>query len=136
MALSHNPYSTYNINKFQTLYRGDLVIMLYNAAIRFIGDVIESIEQNEVEKKVRAIDSSLAIIHELNMSLNFDHNEKLAQNLSNIYSFLTRQLTLANINNDAEVLKPLVDILLKLKLGWQEAIHNEKKMQNKIKKIL
>lgn len=126
MAIVNNPYANYNQTKVTTVSRGDLLIMLYDGAIRFIREMIDSMESNNIQKRVSASDSALAIINELKMSINPEYNPQLANNLMNIYNFCTRTITNSNLNNKSEDLKPLVLVLEELKAGWEEAAKMEK----------
>ena len=126
MALMNNPYHSYNSARVNTVSKGDLVVMLYDGAIRFLKEMKSAIETSDYIKKATVVDKVLAIIHELQMSIHYKHNKELANNLNNIYSFIIRQITNSNIKNDQKYITPIFEILDTLKSAWSEAAIQEK----------
>ncbi|PID29121.1 MAG: flagellar export chaperone FliS [Candidatus Cloacimonadota bacterium] len=126
MALLNNPYNSYKSNKVITANRVDLVVMLYDAAIKFIKEFKICLIENKFQERSKYLDDSLAIIHELKMSINPSYNKKLAGNLISIYNYVSTELTNANINNDPQNLDVLVQVLDEVRIGWVEAGKIEK----------
>ena len=123
MAFNNNPYMNYKNAKVETSSQGDLLIMLYDAAIRFVKEIEVHIISGDISKKGMAVDNAFAVLNELQYSINYDHDTDLANNLNNLYNFITSEISKANISNNAEKIAPIVVVIEKLKSGWV-AINN------------
>ena len=123
MALNNNPYMNYRNAKVETSSQGDLLVMLYDAAIRFVKEIETHIISKDVSKKGMAVDNAFAVLNELQYSINYDHDVKLANNLTSLYNFITREISDASINNLANKIPPVIIVIEKLKAGWV-AINN------------
>jgi len=126
MALVSNPYSNYSNTRTATANKTDLVVMLYEAALRFIKEIGPAIEQKDFNSKGRSVDNALAIINELKMSITYNYNDELAKNLVNIYTFASREITTANVQNNSKPLEAVIEILTTLKSAWEETARVEK----------
>ncbi|MBN1969798.1 MAG: flagellar export chaperone FliS [Candidatus Delongbacteria bacterium] len=126
MALLNNPYNNYKNNKVTTVNRGELVVMLYDALIRFIKEFKKCLENDDYINRTKYIDDAMAILHELKMSINPNYNQKLADNLISIYNYISNELLNANVKNDITNLDVLVAVLDEVRVGWVEASKLEK----------
>ena len=118
---------SYLKTSIQTSSRGEILIMLYESAIRNIENAIQAIQNNEISKKCQSIIKAHEIINELINTLNFEIGGKLSQDLERIYLFITRQLVQANIGNSIKILSEINKILENLLSAWKEAVKKFKK---------
>src|SRR5262249_49115281 len=99
-AMLPNPYQQYRATKVQTAGCVDLIVMLYQGAVKFIRLGIEAIERQDGkaahENLVRAQD----IVVELLGSLNREDGGQIASQLSGVYDYCFRRLILANVKKD------------------------------------
>jgi flagellar secretion chaperone FliS len=58
------------------------------------------------------------LIAELRGSLNLADGGELAQNLSNLYEYMVRQLLLANVENDANKVTEVLGLLNDVRGAW------------------
>lgn len=126
MAFNKNPYMNYANAKVGTSSQGDLLVMLYDAAIRFVKEIETHILTKDIGKKGMAVDNAFAVLNELQYSINYEHDIKLANNLNNLYNFITGEISKANMHNIAEKISPVVIVIEKLKAGWV-AVNNDLK---------
>jgi flagellar protein FliS len=103
-----------------TADRLQLVIMLYDGAISFLGQAREKMAAQDAAGKGLLIGRALDIIAELNASLNFQAGQELATNLFHLYNFMTSHLTKANINWDLQALEEVLTMLQQLRETWVE----------------
>jgi flagellar secretion chaperone FliS len=103
-----------------TADRLQLVIMLYDGALSFLGRAREKMAAQDAAGKGLLIGRALDIIAELNASLNFQAGRELATNLFHLYNFVIGHLTKANLNWDLEALDEAVAILQQLRETWVE----------------
>ena len=134
MAFNNNPYMNYRNAKVETSSQGDLLVMLYDAALRFVKEIETHILSKDIAKKGIAVDNAFAVLNELQYSINYDHDVKLANNLNALYNFITSEISKANINNTANKIPPVIIVIEKLKDGWV-AINNSIKKSIKEKQI-
>ncbi len=103
-----------------TADRLQLVIMLYDGAISFLGQAKEKMAAQDAAGKGLLIGRALDIIAELNASLNFQAGRELAANLFHLYNFMISHLTKANINWDVQALDEVLGLLQQLREAWVE----------------
>ena len=104
-----------------------ILIMLYDGAIRFVRLAKMAVDDNRQADKAKAISKAVAIVAEFSNTLDREIGGELAEDLSRLYDFMIRELTAANINNDAGKFGPVEKILLDLREAFAEAaIINQK----------
>jgi flagellar protein FliS len=115
-----NPYQQYRATKVQTAGNVDLVVMLYQGAVKFIRLGIDAIERSDNnashENLVRAQD----IIAELLGSLNREEGGQIASQLSGVYDYCFRRLIHANVKRDADAAREVLRIMRELGTAWQQ----------------
>lgn len=115
-----------------------ILIMLYDGAIRFIHQAEEAIAIEEKPTKAQKISKAVAIICELSNTLDHETGGTIAEDLDSLYSFIVRELIRANLKNDTKALKMVTNLLSELKEGWVQAIaiNNTKKSKDTMNGIL
>ena len=121
MAGNHgaNQYKQMSVT---TANRGQILIMLYEAAIKNVKKAIIAIEKNDIPGKGMAIGKAHDIVNELLNTLNFEVGGTIARDLERLYNFVTEQLIKANIESKKEPLVSVKTILENLLEGWREAV--------------
>lgn len=126
--------NTYNLNQYQqnqiyTASPEQILLMLYDGAIRFTRRAISGIEENQPEMKGSGISKTMAIIAEFSNSLDHEIGGHIADDLDALYDFMMRELASANLNDDIEKLKTVERLLMDLRQTWGEAVEiNRKEM--------
>ncbi len=100
-----NPYEKYQQQVVTTMTQADMLLKLYDEAVKQIGIARVAIEENKIEQMAKAIEKTERIIRYLQSTLDFRY--PVSDNLSKLYSFFNTQLVLANVKKDV---KPLNDI--------------------------
>lgn len=124
--------NTYNMNQYYqtqvtTASPEQILLMLYDGAIRFTRQAITGVEEDKPEMRRYGISKSMAIIAEFAKTLDHKMGKHFAEDLDALYSFMMRELTAANSENDAEKLKVVEKLLVDLRGTWAEAIEINKK---------
>jgi flagellar secretion chaperone FliS len=122
--LAHQQYVTTQVG---TADRLQLVIMLYDGAISFLGQAKEKMAARDAAGKGLLIGRALDIIAELNASLNFQAGQQLATNLFHLYNFMTGHLTKANLNWDVAALDEVLTMLNQLREAWVEVAQRSRR---------
>ena len=105
--------------------RIQVVTMLYDGAINFIGKAREKMDTGDSLGKSHFIKKASAIVQELSGSINMDGGE-IAANLKNLYGFVLESLTKADISNNRDALNDAEKVVEILQGAWQEIQHAEK----------
>lgn len=116
----------YKKTSINTARKEEILLMLYEAAMKFCKKGIEAIENKEIAKKGEYIGKLQDIIMELNNSLDHKVGGKVADELASLYDYVFYSSTQANINMDAGPLKESLKVLNTLYEGWSEAIQSIK----------
>jgi flagellar protein FliS len=95
-----------------------LIDMLMEGALDKISAAKGFILRNEVGAKGVAISKAVSMIAELRASLNMEAGGELAQNLDNLYDYMQRQLTRANIEDDQHILNEVTTLLSGIRDAW------------------
>lgn len=103
----------------QTASPAQLLIMLYDGAIRFCRSAIEAIHDNRVEEANTNIQKVQNIISEFIITL--DRTSPMADQLLKLYEYYKLRLTEANIRKDAAPAEEVLGYLLEMKEAWFQA---------------
>ena len=117
----------YNQNAIATASQEQILIMLYDGAIRFIRQAISASEQNDNPEKLGRISKVFAIIVEFSNTLNHDIGGEIAADLDGLYQFMLRELSKARAEKGEKSLRVVEGLLVELRLTWGEAILINKK---------
>ena len=101
-----------------TPIRTRLVQMLFDAAAERMVTARACIERGEIARKAQLLHSCVILIAELRGSLNLAEGGELAQNLSNLYEYMVRQLLLANVESDANKVTEVLGLLNEIRGAW------------------
>jgi len=122
--------STYKETRIKTASQGQLIIMLYNEAVRQLDQAMDLIRLNDSGKKdpskiegiSKAIVKTQEIVSELMVSLDFEQGGDIAKNLFSLYTWFNRELMGANIDQDARRLSTVREHIDTLRTAWQEVV--------------
>lgn len=109
----------------QTASPAQLLLMLYDGAIRFCRLGIEGIQQQDYEKANLNIMKVQSIVYEFIASL--DRSAEISENLLRLYEYFIHRLTEANVKKDQEPLEEVLAHLIDLKQTWSQAAANMNK---------
>lgn len=107
-----------------TTNQGQILLMLYDAAINFLKQAQERMAEKDYAKKGILISKALDILTELASSLNVQKGGELAENLGKLYFFCSTQLLQANLKMDQNKVAEVVKILTSLRSAWQQVVEN------------
>jgi len=125
-----NAVSTYKETKIKTAGQGQLIIMLYNTAVRHLDEAVFLLQTNDtgkkdpgkIEKIGKAVVKTQEIISELMVSLDFEQGGEIAANLFSLYTWFNRELMEANISQDAKRISIVKNHIENLRNAWQEVV--------------
>ncbi|MBN2141459.1 MAG: flagellar export chaperone FliS [Desulfovibrionaceae bacterium] len=101
----------YLATQVETTSQGDLLLMLYDAAVKFLKQAKVKIVEKDFAQKGILISRALDIIHELAESLNREKGGELSQHLNQVYFFCSTRLARANIEMSTAMVDEVIGIL-------------------------
>ena len=113
-------YAQYKNNKVLTASPAELTLMLYEGAIKFCNRAMMAIDSKDVQKAYTNIVKAEKIIDYLRVTL--DMRYPVAQDFENIYSYLAKRLTEANMKKDKEILVEVHGHLNSVRDTWKEVM--------------
>jgi len=118
-----NPYlNQYQNNHILTASPEQILIMLYDGAIRFAGQAQQCMQKNDMAGKGKYIGKTIAILSEFSNTLNHEVDSQLAENLDALYTYMIAQLGKANVENDPAPIDHVKSMLTDLRQTWNRAI--------------
>jgi len=103
-----------------------LMLMLYDGAIRFISLGVQAIENGVTEKRAYYINKASAIVTEFAATLDHSQNAQLAEDLDALYTYMLNRMLQANLKNDVDPLMEVKHLLSDLRATWAQAIELNK----------
>lgn len=127
--LQSNPYqsndpfkSSYQENQVFTASREELVLMLYDGAMRFLNQGLAAIEKQDIPQIGYNLLRVQKIVHYLDMTLNMEEGKDVAQNLTRLYEYINRRLSEAQRNRLMEPVEDAKKVLKTLRDAWQQGV--------------
>jgi len=121
----------YKKTQVGTASQTQILIMLYEAAVKHVRAAIRSVEDGNAEKKGTSIGKAHDIVNELSNTLDFEAGGDIAVELDRLYNFIIDQLVKANAENSVDALKSVDNILTNLLEGWRGAVEQLSKKEEK-----
>ncbi len=116
----------YKKTSVNTASKEQILLMLYQAAIKNCKKAIEGMKENDIKKKGEHVAKLQDIIIELSNSLDFEVGGEIAKELASLYDYMLYSSTQANIKLDPEPLEGCLNVLTTLYDGWAQAIKSLK----------
>ncbi len=118
--LQKQGYAAYANNKVTTATPADLVLMLYEGAIKFCNIAVVAIENKDIQKAHTNLMKAQNIILEFQASL--DYKYATAKDFNEVYTYLLRRLREANMKKDAEIVEEVLKHLRTMRDTWKEVM--------------
>lgn len=119
--IANQPYaSRYLEVEVRTANPLQLVVMLYDGAAQYLQEAREHLQRGDIQGRTRAINRTLAIMSELQASLNFEEGGQIARSLESLYGYMKGRLFAANLGQAHEPISEVISLLSTLKSAWQE----------------
>lgn len=122
-----NPYQKYKQTSITSASREQILLMLYEGAIKFTKLAIQAAEQKKVAERGTNLMRAYDIIMELQVSLDHKVGGDVAKQLDQLYTFILDQYTKTNISGEVQPLKDALKVIENLYEGWKVAVEKYKK---------
>ncbi|MDO8585748.1 MAG: flagellar export chaperone FliS [Armatimonadota bacterium] len=118
-----DPWLQYQENQLNTVTPGRLLVMAFDAAIKFAHTAAEKMKAGKLDEQSANIAKVQSILLELISSLDVNQDKQLAGNLYGLYGYMFDRLTRANIRDDLAALEEVTGMLTEMRATWAEAEH-------------
>lgn len=120
----------YQQNQIYTATPEQILLMLYDGAIRFTRQAMMAEENGKQVQKLERISKVMAIIIEFSNTLNHDVGGQIAADLDGLYQFMIRELNAARKDETGEKLKNVERLLVDLRQTWGQAVEINREQQS------
>ncbi|WP_340026138.1 flagellar export chaperone FliS [Paenibacillus sp. FSL K6-1096] len=114
-----SPYDKYRQSSVQTSTPAQLVIMLYDGAIRFAKTAVDGLKKQDLEKSNLNFGKAQTIISELMSTL--DYSIEVSKGLYSLYEYTNYLLIQANIHKNLDKAEEAIGYLTELRETWLQA---------------
>ena len=125
-AYAKNARAAYVKNDLENLSREEIVVKLYEALRIRLQAAIEEINDGNIAKKAEHLSRALAIVLELQASLDMEQGGEIAANLNDLYDYLVSDLLMANLKNDTQKIEEALKVVEPLLEAWTEIAKGKK----------
>ncbi len=118
---------TYRANSVLTASPGQLVLMLYDGALRNLSNVREAFSRSTDDvRRIEVINQQLIkaqnILVELQGTLNHEAGGEFSRTMERLYDYYIRRLTEANMRKDVEPVIEVERLLRDVRDAWAEML--------------
>jgi flagellar protein FliS len=111
--------NSYRQTQVQSRTPLELVVMLYDGALQSLWTARGAIERRDIPARRDALSRAMAIISELQSTLNLEQGGSVAATLDQLYSYATRRLLEATMKNDVAPVDEVRRLLETLRDAWR-----------------
>jgi flagellar protein FliS len=123
-----NPWKSYRKIATHTAPPGQLVLMLYEGALRFLEKALPGFGLDDPAESNMVIHNNLQraqeIIRELNLALNMELGGDCAANLRRLYDYFDRRLWESDLKKTREGVDEVIGHLTVLRDAWAAMLNN------------
>ncbi|URW93843.1 flagellar export chaperone FliS [Pantoea agglomerans] len=102
-----------------------LVVMLFDGALSALIRARLFMQDGNIAGKGSSISKAINIIEAgLKEGLTENRGDELADNLLDLYNYMTRRLLHANLNNDVAAVEEVEGLLRNIADAWKEVVHS------------
>lgn len=119
MALITSPYEKYRQSSVQTSTPAQLLLMLFDGAIRFVNAGLEGIRHQDIQKSNLNFGKAQSIMSELMSTL--DPSFEVSKGLFGLYEYINHLLIEANVKKMVEPAEEALGYITELRETWSQA---------------
>ena len=118
--IGSNPYTQYRKAQVETADQRQVMLMLYDGALRFLGSGMKALQERDLEAAHKNLLRVQDIVCELMASLDLEAGG-VAVALYRLYEYSYHLLLQANMKKDIEPLYQVEKLLLEFRDAWKQA---------------
>lgn len=98
----------------------ELVVMLYDGALRFMAQARDAMVAKDVRRRQEAMTKVLAIVGELQATLDMEKGGEISKELDRLYSYARQRLLDASFKRDPAPIEEVIRLFTTLRDGWAQ----------------
>jgi flagellar protein FliS len=98
-----------------------LVVMLYDGAVRFLSEARAADARGDLRARAQALSRVSAIVAECHGTLDLERGGDVAQELDRLYSYISARLLDVTVKRDAAAIAEVYKLMSTLRDAWAEA---------------
>ena len=98
----------------------ELVVMLYDGAIRFLNQTVDAMQRNDLVAKRDSLSRAMAIVTELHGMLDLEQGGEVAASLDSLYTYMIERISTANQQRDPAPVAEVIRLLTGLREAWSQ----------------
>ena len=126
MRYNANPWQSYRQVATKTATPGQLVLMLFDGALRFLDKALIGFDLDDPLDSNLAINNNILkaqeILRELNSSLNMEQGGEFAATMRRLYNYYDLQLSQSNLQKDPAGVQLVIRLLSVIRGAWAEML--------------
>jgi len=126
MRYNPNPWQSYRQAATKTATPGQLVLMLFDGALRFLDRALIGFDLDDPLESNLAINNNILkaqdIIRELNASLNMELGGEFSATMRRLYNYYDSQLSKSNLQKDPAGVQLVIRLLTEIRNAWSEML--------------
>ena len=126
MRYNANTWLSYRQVATKTATPGQLVLMLFDGALRFLDKALVGFDLDDPLDSNLAINNNILkaqeILRELNMSLNMEKGGEFAATMRRLYNYYDLQLSQSNLQKDPSGVELVIRLLSVIRGAWAEML--------------
>jgi len=123
-----NPWQSYRQVATQTAPPGQIVLMLFEGAIRFLESATAGFGLDDPAESITAINNNVIraqqIVRELNACLDMEQGGELAVHLQRLYGYCDRRLQESNLRKSPEGIADVIKRFSDLRDAWAQMLRS------------
>ena len=127
-----NPWQSYRQIATQTAPPGQLVLMLFDGAIKALDRSLLGFDCLEIGERNATIHNNLQqavdIIRELNCSLDMTAGGQLADTLRNLYVYFEKRIIESNLKKNTVGIKEVIPMIKQLRDAWYGMLNQQNEL--------
>ena len=112
--------SAYRQTEVQSRTPLELVVMLYDGALRSIAQARDALERKDIRARRDGISRAMSVISELQSTLDMEKGGAISEKLDGLYVYINDRLIEATKKQDAGPLEEAARLLTTLRDAWAE----------------
>jgi len=117
-ALSGRATEAYRQTELQSRTPIELVVLLYDGAVRFTTAARDAAERRDIAARGQAVSRALAIVSELQSTLDLEQGGEVAASLDRLYRYVIDRLMTASALKELAPFDDALKVLTTLREGW------------------
>ena len=114
----------YTTNQYASMPPERIVLALFDGILVNLERAIFALDDGDMETRGVALQKALAIVSELQASLDLERGGEIGVSLNMLYSYVSRELVRANLNDDRDAMLYCGRLIQEVREGWCEMVES------------